>query len=119
MQRFALLGAGFIGSVHAANLAAHGGIEFSRIYDIDHDRAKALAEVHGTQAVSDLDEVFDPREVDAVFIASSTDTHAEHLARAADAGLAVLCEKPIDLDLRRARGWRAGEVRRRPPPRRR
>ena len=47
--------------------------------------------------------MFDPRPVDAVFIASSTDTHAQHLRRAADAGLAVLCEKPIDLDLRRAR----------------
>jgi len=103
MQRFALLGAGFIGSVHAANLAAHQGIEFSRIYDIDTERAKALAEAHGTMAVSDLDEVFDPGHVDAVFIASSTDTHAEHLVRAADAGVAVLCEKPIDLDLRRAR----------------
>ena len=103
MQRFALLGAGFIGSVHAANLAAHQGIEFSRIYDIDTERAKALAEAHGTLAVSDLDEVFDPGHVDAVFIASSTDTHAEHLVRAADAGVAVLCEKPIDLDLRRAR----------------
>jgi myo-inositol 2-dehydrogenase/D-chiro-inositol 1-dehydrogenase len=103
MQRFALLGAGFIGSVHAANLAAHQGIQFSRIYDIDHERAKALAETHGTHAVSDLAEVFDPNHVDAVFIASSTDTHAQHLVRAADAGLAVLCEKPIDLDLRRAR----------------
>jgi myo-inositol 2-dehydrogenase/D-chiro-inositol 1-dehydrogenase len=103
MQRFALLGAGFIGSVHAANLAAHQGIQFSRIYDIDHERAKALAETHGTHAVSDLAEVFDPNHVDAVFIASSTDTHAQHLVRAADAGLAILCEKPIDLDLRRAR----------------
>ncbi len=37
-----------------------------------------------------------------MFVASSTDTHAEHLRRAADAGVAVLCEKPIDLDLRRA-----------------
>ena len=37
-----------------------------------------------------------------MFIASSTDTHAEHLLRGVEAGLAVLCEKPIDLDLQRA-----------------
>jgi predicted dehydrogenase len=37
-----------------------------------------------------------------VLIASSTDTHAGHLRRAADAGVAVLCEKPIDLNLARA-----------------
>ena len=37
--------------------------------------------------------------VDAVLIASSTDTHVDLLTRSAKAGKAVLCEKPIDLDL--------------------
>jgi len=40
--------------------------------------------------------------VDAVLIASSSDSHSEHVRRAADAGIAAFCEKPIDLDLRRA-----------------
>ncbi|MCW2807879.1 MAG: iolG [Marmoricola sp.] len=102
MQRFALLGAGFIGSVHATNLAAHPDVDFAFVYDVDHDRAAALAERHGATATADLDQAFDSRRVDAVLIASSTDTHAEHLRRGADAGLAVLCEKPIDLDLERA-----------------
>ncbi|MFF2315827.1 Gfo/Idh/MocA family oxidoreductase [Arthrobacter sp. NPDC058097] len=102
MQRFALLGAGFIGSVHAANLAAHPDVDFSLVFDVDHDRAKALAATHGARAAADLAEVFDSAAIDAVFIASSTDTHASHLRRAAEAGLAVLCEKPIDLDLGQA-----------------
>lgn len=103
MQRFALLGAGFIGSVHAANLAAHPGVDFSLVYDVDQARAQTLAAAHGTRVASDLAEVFDASAVDAVFIASSTDTHAMHLRRAAEAGIAVLCEKPIDLDLHHAR----------------
>jgi len=37
-----------------------------------------------------------------VLIASSSDTHSEHLRRAADSGVAAFCEKPIDLDLARA-----------------
>lgn len=41
--------------------------------------------------------------VDAVFIASSTDTHAANLRAAVDAGVAALCEKPIDLSMERAR----------------
>ena len=41
--RFALLGAGFIGSVHAANLASHPGIDFCVVYDIDSARANRLA----------------------------------------------------------------------------
>jgi myo-inositol 2-dehydrogenase / D-chiro-inositol 1-dehydrogenase len=102
MYRFALLGAGFIGSVHAANLASHPKIDFTLIYDIDSVRADRLATEHGAQATDDLESAFDPDRVDAVFIASSTDTHADHLRRAADAGIAVLCEKPIDLDLDRA-----------------
>src|SRR5690349_2540550 len=99
MQRFALIGAGFIGSVHAANLAAHPGVDFALVYDVDHSRAAALAEAHGATAAVDLHEVFDHDRIDAVFIASSTNTHAENLRRAADAGIAALCEKPIDLDL--------------------
>lgn len=102
MQRFALIGAGFIGSVHAASLAANPDVDFRFVYDVDVARAEALAARHGAR-VAELARVFDPAEVDAVFIASSTDTHAEHLVRAAQAGLAVLCEKPIDLDLTRAR----------------
>jgi myo-inositol 2-dehydrogenase/D-chiro-inositol 1-dehydrogenase len=102
MQRFALLGAGFIGSVHAANLAANPGVDFALVYDVDHARAAALAQTHGIRAIMDIEAAFDPDMIDAVFIASSTDTHAEHLRRAADGGVAVLCEKPIDLDLNQA-----------------
>ncbi len=102
MQRFALIGAGFIGSVHAANLAADPGVEFTLVYDVDATRADALAGKHGARAATNLQEAFDPTLVDAVFVASSTNTHAEHLRRAVDAGVGVLCEKPIDLDLTRA-----------------
>ena len=101
MLRFALVGAGFMGAVHAANLAAHPDVDLALVYDLDHGRAEALAARHDTRA-GDIAQAFDPDRVDAVLIASSTDTHAEHLRRAADAGVAVLCEKPIDLDLSRA-----------------
>ncbi|RKR75232.1 Gfo/Idh/MocA family oxidoreductase [Frondihabitans australicus] len=102
MQRFALIGAGFIGTVHAQNLAAHPGIEFVGIHDVAEARAQELAARFGTRSLSAA-EVFDPATVDAVFIASSTDTHAVHLRSAADAGLAVMCEKPIAPDLAEAR----------------
>ncbi|WP_281445087.1 Gfo/Idh/MocA family oxidoreductase, partial [Paenarthrobacter nicotinovorans] len=47
MIRFALIGAGFIGTVHAANLAAHPGVEFRLVYDVDQRRAQTLAAAHG------------------------------------------------------------------------
>ncbi|MDL9944615.1 Gfo/Idh/MocA family oxidoreductase [Gordonia sp. ABSL11-1] len=98
MIRMALVGAGFIGSVHAANLASHPGVDLIGIHDVDDSRALELASRTGTTALGS-DDVFDPSNVDAVLIASSTDTHATHLRRAAATGLATLCEKPIDLDL--------------------
>ena len=55
MHRFALLGAGFIGSVHATSLANHPRVDFVLVYDIDSARAERLAEQHGAQATDDLD----------------------------------------------------------------
>jgi myo-inositol 2-dehydrogenase/D-chiro-inositol 1-dehydrogenase len=103
MIRFALIGVGFIGSAHARNLAAHPGVDFALVYDIDTARAAAIAAQYGTRVAADLEAVFTSPEIDAVFIASSTNTHAEYLQRAARAGKAILCEKPIDLAIERAR----------------
>lgn len=102
MVRFALIGAGFIGGVHAANLAVHPDVDFTLVYDVDRTRSEAVAGRHGSRATPDLAEVFDADTVDAVLIASSTDTHADHLRTAASAGISALCEKPIDLSLARA-----------------
>lgn len=102
MQRFALIGAGFIGAVHAGNLAAHPDVDLVLVYDIDLPRAAALADRYGARATTSTAEVFDATAIDAVFIASSTDTHAEHLRAAADAGLALVCEKPIATTLAEA-----------------
>lgn len=95
MQRFALIGAGFIGAVHAQNLAEHPDVDLVVVFDIDLGRATSLASAVGARPTTTLSEVFDPTTIDAVFIASSTDSHAAHLRAAADAGLAVICEKPI------------------------
>lgn len=102
MLRTALVGAGFIGSVHATNLAAHPGVDLVLIHDVDTDRATSLAAAYGALGTGDLRSVMDRDAVDAVVIASSTDTHAALLRRAADAGVAAFCEKPVDLDLRAA-----------------
>src|SRR4051812_35149786 len=101
MVRFALVGAGFIGGGHAANLAAHPQGDFALVDDVDGDPAQTVAHQFDSHATESVDDVF-ASDVDAVLIASSTDTHAVHLARAASAGIAALCEKPIDLDLGRA-----------------
>lgn len=97
MKRICLFGAGRIGAIHAANAAAHPEIELRHIVDLDAGAAAALAARHGAGAVSREVALADP-ELDAVIIASTTSTHADLILAAAERGLAIFCEKPIDLD---------------------
>ena len=95
-----------MGNVHAANLALHPAVSFEFVADIDEERARDTADKYGARTIQ-VDAVFES-DVDAVLIASSTDTHADLMEWAAAAGKAIYCEKPIDLDLERAK--RAGRV---------
>lgn len=100
MQRFALIGAGFIGALHAQNLSLHPRASLEFVADIDPARAATLASEYGAQPIA-IEDVF-TADIDAVLIASSTPTHADYVERAAQAGKAIYCEKPIDLDTPRA-----------------
>ncbi len=100
MITIAQFGAGRIGAIHAANIAATDGVKLKYIVDVNPDAAKALASKYGAR-VSDTKTVFADKTVDAVVIASSTDTHASLAIEAAEAGKAIFCEKPIDLSLKR------------------
>ncbi|MCC6717843.1 MAG: inositol 2-dehydrogenase [Acetobacteraceae bacterium] len=99
MLDIAVIGAGRIGRIHARNIAAHAGARLVGITDPDTAAASRLAAACGCQAIA-LDAAFDAA---AVLIASPTPTHAGFIERAAAAGRAVFCEKPIDLDAARAR----------------
>jgi myo-inositol 2-dehydrogenase/D-chiro-inositol 1-dehydrogenase len=99
MIRFALFGCGRIGRMHADNLAAHPEAALLWAYDVHGPTAEAVAEKHGCKAAGSVAEVLADPAVEAVLIASSTDTHVELITAAARAGKAILCEKPIDLDI--------------------
>lgn len=101
MLRFALFGAGRIGRMHAQNLAADPRVVLSYVYDVAEEAARGTAEEHGAQIASDVELVLSGDKVDGVLIASSTNTHVDLITKAARAGKAVLCEKPIDLDIAR------------------
>jgi len=102
MTDVALFGAGRIGKIHAGNLVRQPGARLKYVVDVNPAAAGELAAKHGAQ-VSLADRVFGDEDVKAVVIGSSTDTHAELIQRAAAAGKAIFCEKPVDLSLSRAR----------------
>ena len=99
--RFGVIGAGRIGKLHAENLATRvPGACVRRIADPILASARETAERLAIPTFSaDYRELLDDREIDAVAICSSTDTHARIIAEAARAGKQIFCEKPIAFDL--------------------
>ena len=94
----AQFGAGRIGQIHAANIAALQDARLRYVVDVNAEAARRLAARYGAKAVSEREAFADPK-IGAVLIASSTDTHARLAIAAARAGKAIFCEKPIDLSL--------------------
>jgi myo-inositol 2-dehydrogenase / D-chiro-inositol 1-dehydrogenase len=99
MLDIAVLGAGRIGQIHAANIAAHPSTCLMGIADTDASAATRLATALGSRTLT-VDEAM---RADAVLVASPTTTHADYVEQAAAAGRAVFCEKPIDLSAERVR----------------
>jgi len=101
-MRFGIIGAGRIGKIHGGNVAARPDSEVAYIADADPAAAAALAKSTGGK-VADVEAILAAKDVEAVAICSPTDTHADLIERAARAGKAIFCEKPIDLDVGRVR----------------
>jgi myo-inositol 2-dehydrogenase/D-chiro-inositol 1-dehydrogenase len=94
----AVVGAGRMGAVHAASLAAIPGARLALVVDTDLGRATALAERLGVEASDDVEAALTGDAVEAVAIASPTDVHVEQIEAAAAAGKSIFCEKPVGLD---------------------
>ena len=99
--RVAVIGAGRIGKRHARTLATQTpNAELVVIADAIESAARSLAEeLHIGRWTTDTDSVIADPNIDAIVIASSTNTHAPLTIAAAEAGKDVFCEKPIALDL--------------------
>jgi myo-inositol 2-dehydrogenase / D-chiro-inositol 1-dehydrogenase len=91
-----VLGVGRIGAPHAANLAALPGVDVV-VYDPDGVAVERTVAATGARALPDRDAVI--AEADALVIATPTANHPDDLAAGVVAGVPMLCEKPISLDL--------------------
>jgi myo-inositol 2-dehydrogenase/D-chiro-inositol 1-dehydrogenase len=102
MFNVAIFGAGRIGQIHARNAAAQP--ELTLKYVVDPNRAAADERARQTGAeVVDLEAALGDASIAGVIIASATNAHLDQALLAASAGKAIFCEKPLDLDLARAR----------------
>ena len=100
--RFALLGAGRIGKVHARAVSGNPDADLIAVADAFPDAAQALADQYACE-VRTVEAIETSADVDAVIVCTPTDTHAALIERFAHAGKAIFCEKPIDLDIGRVK----------------
>jgi predicted dehydrogenase len=91
--RVAVIGVGHLGRHHARLLSSMPGVDLVGVVDTNLQRAREIADAHGTSAIADPATLVGV--VDAVIVATPTESHAEVASPFLEAGTAVLIEKPL------------------------
>ncbi|HYO91670.1 MAG TPA: Gfo/Idh/MocA family oxidoreductase, partial [Pyrinomonadaceae bacterium] len=96
-----IIGAGYIGGVHASVLMRDERVRLAKIQDISEVRAEQLARTTGASVAANAHELIE--SVDAVYITTPNTKHTELAVAATQAGKHVFCEKPMATSLEDAR----------------
>src|SRR5579859_2903095 len=96
----AVLGAGRIGKIHARNAAANPRCRLVAVADPVAEAARSLAAELDCEASTDPKATAARADVEAIVIGTPTDSHIEFMLWGVRHGKAVLCEKPIGLDIK-------------------
>ncbi|HEY2961759.1 MAG TPA: Gfo/Idh/MocA family oxidoreductase [Pyrinomonadaceae bacterium] len=92
-----IIGAGYIGGVHAGILARDERVQVAAVHDVDQQRAARLARAHDGRIASTSTELID--NCDAVYITTPNTQHVALALAALDAGKHVFCEKPLAISI--------------------
>jgi len=96
-----LVGAGYIGAVHATLLARDKRVELSMVHDVAIERAELLARSSGASVAQSVDDLIE--RVDAVYVTTPNTKHTAIAMSAIDGGKHVFCEKPMATSIEDAR----------------
>jgi myo-inositol 2-dehydrogenase / D-chiro-inositol 1-dehydrogenase len=101
--RVGIIGAGRIGRIHTETISFRvPSATVAAISDFNLSTAQDVAEKYGiSRATTHSEEILSDTSIDAILISSPTDTHADLIIAAAQAGKHIFCEKPIDGHLNR------------------
>jgi UDP-N-acetyl-2-amino-2-deoxyglucuronate dehydrogenase len=97
-----LIGGGNITETHARAVRAIPGVEISAIYGTNANKVAALCREHGGKPYQDFDAFLAHHPMTLVAIGSPSGLHATHGIAAAERGLHVLTEKPLEITTKRA-----------------
>ena len=91
MIKFALIGTGRIGRMHAANIVDSEKSELVWVYDINQAASSEVADKTSSKNCESVATILEDTSIDAVLISSSTDTHADFIIQSARAGKDIFC----------------------------
>ena len=96
-----VIGVGHLGSLHAKMYAQISSANLAGVFDVDSQRTQKLAAEFGVKAFSTLDDLLS--QVEAVSIATTTQTHYEVAIQVIKRGVHLLIEKPITATIEQAK----------------
>ena len=100
--KFAILGMGRIGKVHADTIQVNSNAELAAIHDPINNEINRLQKRYSCQQMS-LDDITNNDQIKGILICTPTDTHVDLIKRFLYTKKAVFCEKPLDLNLRKVK----------------
>ncbi len=100
-MKFGIIGTGAIAGQHAAAIKAIPEAELVAVCSSNSQRAKTAKEKFGVEAYSDWDSFLQHPGMEVVCICTASGDHMEPTVKAAEAGMHVLVEKPIEINLER------------------
>lgn len=103
MKRVALLGSGFIASIHMEAWRNIEKAEVSAFFEVHPERAKAFREKYPLPHYDSFRALLDHEDIDIIDICLPTFLHREYTEMAAQSGKHVFCEKPIALTVEDAK----------------
>jgi len=98
---FGIVGAGLIADFHARAIKDIANARLIGCCDKLPDRARKLADKFGVRTFKDYEQMLADDDIDIVTIAAPSGFHAEPTIAAAGAGKHVICEKPLEITLKR------------------
>jgi len=96
---FAVVGTGMIAEVHAQAIQDTPEARLVAVWTRDAAKTRAFAEQFGCRAAESLEALVADPEIRAVTIATPSGAHADVAVPFLEAGKAVLCEKPLEVNL--------------------
>jgi len=99
--KFAIAGLGRIGKIHLTNLLQMNEVEVVAAMDTHSESLQFASQMGINNIFTSYEEMIQNTSIDSIIICSPTDTHADYVEKAAHLGIAVFCEKPLDLNLSR------------------